>query len=501
MKQSYRNSVGRGFLWILATSGFGKSAALISHICLGWWLLDSDWGVYSIAFGVIAFVEFLRNGGVHNIVVQRGREAYTELSGPAFWMAATFNGLACLTLVSLSQVLADYFGHSELYVLLIAAGATFPLGTPASVLRAKLQLDLKFRALAIVHVLTLIGRAAVMILAAYVGAEAYTFAFGMIASATLESLLLWIACRDAPWMRAAKFSKWTIFLKDTGWLTVGSFMESFAIRGDYLILSVVIGVNYLGQYMFALQLVSQLSVIIAINAQIVLFPVFSRMLSDPGRVRRSVEKSMGTLVLIVALPSYLFAVIAVPLELAIWDGKWSDSMIAGRIFAFGEPMRCLLIVMVSIVLAQGKYKSRVVLMTGNALIVMGGAGTGALLFGSDVRMIAAIATLFHVFFAITSSAILARGIGCDLAVLASKVFRPIIVLAPVGVLALLADASIFFQYAPATRMVMGGSLYFVLVWLLLRRYLSSYVMDITSTIQSDFLKGLILKFLLMSKAN
>jgi O-antigen/teichoic acid export membrane protein len=482
---SMSRSAAKGFLAVFLTSGLGKLAALGAHLAMGWFLLDEHWGLYSIALSLSVFVEVLRNAGVAQLVVSRGPEGYAKVSGPAFWMAALFNSGACALLISTSSMAVGYYGQPDLAPLLIAVGFSFVLGTPTAILRSKLQVELRFEALAVVAAASSITRATVLVAAAYGGAQVYTFVWGFVIYTACESLFHWLATFDSPWLRTPAIRSWPNLLRNAGSLMVGNFLLKLSGRGDYLVLSVLIGVGLLGQYMFAYELVYQISVLISVNFQAVLFPVLNRLVDDRRRLHRAVERTVSALVMAVAAPAFLFAVLARPLETLLWSGKWATAVDAMEILAVSEPLRGVLVVAHSVLLAQARFEARILLLLGVCASVMLGAFAGGLLFEESLRGIALVGVVVQAIFILTASGLIFKGIGCDLFSLAVSVIVPMIVGSLSAAAAWVINETIFAHYVPLLfqSVLMAGV--FVLVFLLLSRLLLHKVLSFVASVMPD----------------
>jgi len=467
--ESLARSATKGFIWVFLTSGLGKVAGLIAHLALGWFLLDEHWGVYSIALSIAVFAEILRNGGVAQLVVSRGPEGYQEISGPAFWIAALLNLCACLFLIVISPLAARYYNQPDLAPLIIAAGVSFILGTPTAILRSKLQVELRFPALALVAMVSSIVRAFVLIVAAYAGAQALTFMWAFLIFAASESLFHWLATHDSPWLRAPAIRSWPHIIRNLGSLMIGNFLLKFAGRADYLVLSVLIGVGMLGQYMFAYELVYQLGALIIFNFQNVLFPVLNRFAYDTRRLQKAVERSVGALVMLVAAPAYLFAVLARPLELLLWQGKWARAVEAMEIFALSEPLRAIIVVAHCLLLAQARFEARIFLMLGACVSVIIGALAGGFLFEENLRGIALVCVIIQAIFVLPASGFVLKHIGCDLFSLAVSIVMPVIVAGLSAIVATMVSSTLFAGLVPLVLELLLVSAVFVLVFLLLSR--------------------------------
>jgi PST family polysaccharide transporter len=460
-----------------ATTGVGKASAVAGQVALGWLLFNEDWGLYALTLSIAAFGQIVRGGGLGNIIIQRGAPAYDAISGPAFWMALAFNAAAALVLVVAGRFASHLYGHPELAPMLSVAALSYVVGAPAVILTAKLRADLAFKTLALIIALSSIARWACAIALAATGAGAMSFVWAMVAASAVDSAAAWWATRDSPWMRPPAFALWPGLYKSSVWLLISDFFQALAQKGDYLVLGMLVSLSIVGYYTFGYQLTAQIGVLLSMNVRSVLFPVLTRLVDEPRRFANAADKTLGVLVLTGSAVSFLLLAVADPLEMVIWGGKWQDAVPVMQVFAAVVPIRLMMTVPASTLLAKGRFGLTALMMFVQAVCLVTAAFVGGTLFESNAGMIAAVVGVTQSLFHFTSCLLVLRSAGCQVRKIAWSSLKPWLVASAVGIGAVMVDGAFLIDLHPIVRcgLIAGGyaTVYLALARLLLSRHLES----------------------------
>ena len=453
------------------TTGVGKASALAAQIVLGWILFEDDWGLYALTLSVAALLQLLRNGGIGHVLIQRGPDAYAALSGPAFWMAATFNAVACVLFLIVGSIAAAAYEQPALAPMLWVTGLALVLGTPAAVLRAKLFTVLAFRTAGAISAATSIARWACAVALAAAGMGAMSFIWSMLAAAIVEGFLSWLAARDSPWKRKPNFAAWPGIFRSGAWVLFGSFAAALAQRADYLVLGFLVSVALVGQYTFGYELAGQVGAVLASNLQSILFPVMTRVVTDSRRLADAAERTVGVLILACTAPSLLLAAGAEPLELALWDGKWASAVPVVQAFAIVMPIHVMSTVPHSILLAKGRFATRSMILLAQAGVLAAGAFAGVTLFDASVGAIAASVGICQALFAVLATLVILSATGCSVRRLTLAFIKPWLVGAAAGVVAFGVDRILPWPSQPWVRLFVISATFALLFVPLARLYL------------------------------
>jgi PST family polysaccharide transporter len=465
-----RRVAGRGYLWTLANSLIAKAAALAAQIVLGWLLLADDWGRYALLLVMVDFVAFLRTMGVSQILVQRGAAQYDRLAGPAFWLSLAGGLLGALALLIAVPHVVAFYREPQLGSMLLLVAATLPLGGPTAVLQARLQIDLRFATIARNAVLAALLRQLAVVAAAGLGAGAVSFAWAMLAAALSELALACCSTAARPWRQKPSLRLWTRLLRPSLWVMLGNVAAGFTMRGDYLVLSLLVGLGLLGQYTFAYELTAQIAILLAGNAQAVLFPVLARLAAEPERLREALARAFGVLTLSAAAPAVLLAVLAAPLELLAWHGKWAATVPAMQIFALTIPFRLLSMLAYACLAAQARFALRCGLLALHALAIMASAALGFALFGPSLVGLAGSVAAAELAIVLLWTQVVLVPLGLAPGRLAGMAALGWAAAALAGAAAFAADRWLLQALAPGSRLALGIAVFALILLPLLRAW-------------------------------
>ncbi len=385
--------LGQGVSWLMVAAACGKLGALVSNVVLGWVLAKADFGLFAFAAGVAGFAAVFRDGGVRQLIIQRGARKYERLSGPAFWLSVTMSVAAGSLLAILGPILAVGSGKPVGGLLAVMGLGVALAGMPA-VFRGKIATDLQYRRLAELNVLVSFTRYGSMITLALMGFGAMSLALPWVIVALVEFAYGWSVTRDTPWMRRPKLRAWPAILKRTIWLVIGQIGNSLINTGDYLVLSLLHAASVVGVYYFAFQLIDQTNVLIAVSLQAALFPALSVLAGEPERHAEGVVRAARVLVVLGTALALGTACVIGPLEQIVWRSKWADAVVPVQILAIFFPLRMMIVVFNSAMMSRGRFVSRAVLMWAMALGVMLSAGIVGVLT-DDVRAYALVLGAYH----------------------------------------------------------------------------------------------------------
>jgi O-antigen/teichoic acid export membrane protein len=353
-----------GAAWMMLATVLSKGATFVAQIAMGLILIPEHFALFSYAAAATKLLSICQDAGVKDLLVQEGHERYPRLSGPIFWFAATFNVSVGAFIALLTPAIVWYYDEPRLQQMVLILLLAIPLGTPSAILSTKLRLDLRFKSLGVVASLIGILRQGGQIFLAVAGAAEMSFIYPAVACAALESVLLWWISRDSPWKRPAEVSTWPGLIARTKYLILGSVANLLLDQGPYLVLqpalrllgglSKPVADAVQGNVYWAFQMTAQIGVLLSYNMQIVLAPVFQRLSHDPERLRLSLFRTLGALMMLGSITSIGFGVVMNPLEKIIFQGKWQDATPAIAIYGLFFPFRILYGLTTAAQLATGR---------------------------------------------------------------------------------------------------------------------------------------------------
>ena len=478
-KGSLGKATGRGFSWLTLSLLIGKACIFLAQAVLGWILTDVDFAVFAIATTVIGFIKVFHDGGVPQVLVQRGEEEFNRLQGAAFWMGMAISSTAGLVLAAISPLIARTYNDERLIPVLLVLAISLPLGAPANLLRGRLQLDLRFRTISMISAGRFLVRSLGMILLAWLGFGVMSFVLPLLVVAVFENSTTYLATRSKPWFSPALLKEWPALVRDAYWVVFATICRGLARYGGYLVLGLLIAQDLLGQYFFGFQLTIQITYLVALNLRHVLFPVMTKLADQPERQSRAVLRTIRVLMLVAAPTSMLFASLVEPLELFVWHGKWASAVPVMQVFAILSPLMIISDIIQSALNSQGRFRLAGYLTFLEGCWLMISSWIAVRLGGEEnIASIALWSAALQVGYILLIGDIVLR----QFKIRASEFIRGFIV--PWGVaaiavvLALALDNRVLLEIAPLLRMMILGAVFSAFYVVVARLFLTEDMKDL-----------------------
>lgn len=465
-------SVGRGMTWMLMNSAVGRTASLLAQWVVGLLLLPADFGIMSITIAIAAFVQVFRDGGIPRYIVQQGPEAFRRDGSTLFWMAFAFNCATAVMLAIAAPVAGRVYGDPQITHLLLIMALVPPVGTPAMLALAKLNMEMRFESIAKISAASQVVRHASTVLLAWQGMGVYALILPMLITAVFDSAAYSLAARHAAWKGPANPGRWLAVFRATGWLMVGMIASSTYNMGEYLVLPMVVTKDVQGFYMFGYLLSRQILIVVLLNLQVVLLPSLSRVVDDPERFRLGVLRALRLLMLVAAPFSFGLACIADPLIRTLWpNGRWDSAILVVQTLSVVMALNVMCEIPRTMLMSVGRFGLWCGIVTADMLGLIGAAlfggwlttdAAGAAFFAGEARDPFGVALAVAAYSLVVSPVICAvalRAVGIP----ATSMFRQVAPALGAGlacaVLTIAVDSALAGAVPPPARLLAAGALY------------------------------------------
>ncbi len=350
-------STARGLAWFFFNTAFAKSLTFITQLVLGWLLVPEEFGLYAIAVSIGAFIGMMRNGGVEQVLIQKG-ERFSELSPTAFNYSLGFNLLAMFILASMAGSIASVYDDERLFYMLLIMSVVLPLGTPAVLYRAKLSVGRQYKELALQKTIAASVRQLMIVVLALNGFGVYSFVIPMVIEVIVEAFVGWYYTRWFPLFQRLKTNYIKELFVSCKWLMLASVMLALATTGDFFLLGLVLPKDLLGVYFFGLQLVVSVATIFSTSIQGVVMPALVSKAEHSADFSRMYTDVVSKIFFITLPVSVALSMLAAPAIHYLWAGRWDDAIPVAQVFFLGMPFWLLVFVGRSALEALGLWKKR-----------------------------------------------------------------------------------------------------------------------------------------------
>jgi len=272
-------------------------------------LTPADFGILAMVATATALIALVKDLGIGQAIVQSSTISPSQINS-LFWVSILASLLFAVLLGFSAPLLARFYGEPRVELVTIAFSVLVLIGGPQAVPTAILNRKSQFNRLAVID----IASATVALVVGIAGAlawQSYWALFASAAGATIVSGIgVWIFSSYRP--GAPHFDSNTAQMLRFGSHVSGFNLVNYLSRNcDKLLIGRFLGSDQLGFYDRAYRLL--LFPITQLHGPIgqVLVPLLSRIQADPIKYR-STYTDATSLIMIVAQPGILFAIICAP---------------------------------------------------------------------------------------------------------------------------------------------------------------------------------------------
>jgi PST family polysaccharide transporter len=317
----------RGGAVTLVSQGVQLLLSIGTTIVLGRLLTPQDYGLIGMVVAVVGFVAMFKDLGLSEATIQRKEITAAQISS-LFWINVALSVAVMLLTAFLAPAVARFYGDPRLTLVTIVYATGFVFAGLTVQHEALLRRQMRFIALAVTDILSLLASIAAAIVLAWHGAHYWALVASQLVSGFTNAVAVWLVCRWRP-SRPAPGSGIGPMLTFGRNLTGFSIVNYFARNLDNMLIGKFWGSQQLGLYARAYQLL--LLPLDQINSPIaaVAVPALSRLTDSPERYRqaylRTIEKiamlTMPSMAVLIATSDWVVRLVLGP--------QWSE---AARIF-------------------------------------------------------------------------------------------------------------------------------------------------------------------------
>ncbi len=313
----------RGGAVTLTSQGIKFFLQLGSTMVLARLLTPGDFGLIAMVTAVTGFVAMFKDAGLSMATVQRKDITHEQVS-TLFWINMGLSALVMLVIAALAPAIAYFYSEPRLVWITLALAGTMLFGGLTVQHQALLRRQMRFKALAIIEVVTMAFGIAAAISMALLD-FGYWSLVGMAAGSSLaNSVLVWALCDWRPGLARRNCGAGSM-LRFGGGLTGFNFLNYFTRNADNLIIGFAMGSGPLGIYSKAYNLL--MLPIRQINAPVgsVMLPALSRLQDNPTRYRRAYLQAISAIAM-VGMPVVVVAFVLADEAVAILLGPgWEQA--------------------------------------------------------------------------------------------------------------------------------------------------------------------------------
>jgi O-antigen/teichoic acid export membrane protein len=358
------NRATRGFAWLMVQTVATKAVGFGAEIYLAKLLLTSDYGVRSNVMSVFLFANVLQEAGINHVLINR-QHKLARWANAAFWASIAIAMVAGLTLAVIAPMVARAYHTPELAGMLLILALRSPINAISAVSYAKLQIQLRYKALAVSGFIVVSITALSSIVLAKLGFHAYSFVWPLLIAAIARSAILcWVAPVAIKWQ--LQFRRWKYLTTQSGLSLLATFFLMITSQGDFMALGSLFSTPagkaaVVGIYYFAFNLCLQTTQFLTTNLANVLLPTFGKLQYEPERLKSAFLRATKLLAIFGVFVCLLQAAIAAPMIQTLFRNKenpdkWVSAVPVLQVISLAMAMQLFNMPAMSLIQAQGRFR-------------------------------------------------------------------------------------------------------------------------------------------------
>jgi O-antigen/teichoic acid export membrane protein len=311
----------------VATLALRTGAIVVLARLLG----PKDFGLVGMVTAFTGVLTWFRDFGLSAAAVQR-LDITTEQHSTLFWINVLFGALLALVTLAAAPAIAAFYGEPRLLLVTAVLGTAFLFNAVGIQHSAMLQRQMRFTAMAVISVMSLIVGTAIGIGGAAIGYGYWALVANSVATPLVASIGFWLATGWIPGMPRRR-SGIRSMMHFGGTLTLNGIIAYIGFNADKVMIGRFLGVDAIGIYGRGFQLVNIPADNLNSAVGEVAFSALSRLQNDPARLRSYFLKGFS-FVLGLTLPiTIACGLFADDVVLVLLGPKWQASTEIVRLLA------------------------------------------------------------------------------------------------------------------------------------------------------------------------
>src|SRR6516164_7349187 len=290
-----------------------------------------EFGLGGMVTAFTGILSLFRDFGLSAAAVQRPTVSEEQIS-TLFWINILLGALVALILAAIAPLIAAFYDEPRLIAVTVVLATTFLFNAAGIQHSALLQRQMRFTAMAVISVISLISGSAIAIGGAEAGYGYWALVGMSVTTPLIATIGFWLTTRWVPGM-PRRVPEIRSMLHFGGTLTLNWLVAYVAYNAEKVMIGRFWGADAIGIYGRAYQLVHIPTDNLNSAVGDVAFSALSRLQHDPIRFKNYFLKGFS-LVLGLTLPiTIACALFADDLVFVVLGPKWKDAAVIVRLLA------------------------------------------------------------------------------------------------------------------------------------------------------------------------
>jgi PST family polysaccharide transporter len=306
--------------WLAVSRVVSIGVQIVGVVWLSRLLTPADYGLVAMALVVTGFAELVRDMGTASALIQK-EDLNDDTIMTSFWFTLALGAGLGILVAGSAPLLALAFKAPNLTGIVMVLAVTFPILGATTVQHALLERQSRFALLARIEAISGVSALTVVVIAAYLGAGAYSLVLQTMTYAVVSSVQLWFASKLRPrWFWSQRELRG--IRKFSDYLVGFNIVNYFSLHTDTMIIGRFLGADNLGPYSLAWRLILFPLENLTVVASRALYPIMSRQQSAPEEMAALYLRTLSVIAFIAAPMMAGLFVLREPFVLVVLGSKW-----------------------------------------------------------------------------------------------------------------------------------------------------------------------------------
>jgi len=349
---SFRREVGLGLFWVAIATIASKGFSLLRQLILARLLVPADFGLVTSAYVAIGALQLFQELGFSSALIYR-KSDIEEAANTTFIVVMVSSVILYGVAWFSAPLVAALFKNEALVQVLRVLSISIVISAVSQVPMSLLAKGLGFKNQVIPEMIAIILGSVLSVALAVMGWGVWAIVHGQIATALLNSVLVWFFC---PWRPSFVFARRVAKeLWDYGKHMVGFQIMVFLITNiDNAFIGRFMNSAVLGVYGLAYNLSNLPATHLSRIVGQVMFPAFSKVQEDANRLNNVFFKSVKFVSLVAFPVSLITLVFAKDFIVVAYGSKWYLAVLPLQLLTIYGLARSIAVNMGNVFKAGGK---------------------------------------------------------------------------------------------------------------------------------------------------
>ena len=323
MNEPLKNKALKGVAWSAIEKFSYQGVQFILNIVIARLVLPAEYGLIAMLAIFLSIAQVFVDSGFSNALIQKQSRTETDYS-TVFYFNIAISLIIYLIIYICAPLIADFYSQPQLKLILRWVGITIILQGITVVQRAKIIIDVNFKLLAKVSLISVIISGVTAVYMAYSGMGVWALVVQSIGNSLISTILLWIL---AKWKPLIIFS-WSSFTKLFSYgskLLISSLLQTIYLNLYSLVIGKYYSASQVGFYNRSSSLAQFPSTNIVGIVSRAVFPIMCQMQDNDEKLIKSFNQYLRATCFIIFPLMVGLAVLAKPLVLLILTEKWEPA--------------------------------------------------------------------------------------------------------------------------------------------------------------------------------